>query len=75
MNNPITCYYSNNDYGDKNMLVPMKVDYVVRILVHLASLQPDAIEKATEISMASPIPEIKEIYTDVWANGGSEWHN
>ena len=50
MNNPITCYYSNNDYGDKNMLVPMKVDYGVRILVHLASLQPDAIEKATEIS-------------------------
>ena len=33
------------------------------------------VEKATEISMASPIPEIKEIYTDVWANGGSEWHN
>jgi len=57
MNNPITCYYSNNDYGDKNMLVPMKVDYGVRILVHLASLQPDAIEKATEISKKRHIPE------------------
>ena len=49
MNNPITCYYSINDYGDKNMLVPMKVDYGVRILVNLAYLEPDAIEKATEI--------------------------
>tara|TARA_B100000519_G_scaffold196929_1_gene203997 strand:+ start:528 stop:1019 length:492 start_codon:yes stop_codon:yes gene_type:complete len=57
MNNPITCYYSSNDYGDKNMLVPMKVDYGVRILVHLASLQPDAIEKATEISKKRHIPE------------------
>ena len=32
------------------MLVPMKVDYGVRILVHLASLEPDTIVKATEIS-------------------------
>ncbi len=39
------------------MLVPMKVDYGVRILVHLASLQPDAIEKATEISKKRHIPE------------------
>ena len=57
MNNPITCYYSSNDYGDKNMLVPLKVDFGVRILVHLASLQPDAIEKATEISKKRHIPE------------------
>ena len=35
----------------------------------------DQVEIASEFSMASPIPEIKEIYTDVWANGGSEWHN
>ena len=27
MNNPITCYYSIRDYGDKKMLIPMKVDY------------------------------------------------
>ena len=57
MNNPITCYYSINDYGDKIMLVPMKVDYGVRILVHLASFEPDTIVKATEISKKRHIPE------------------
>ena len=57
MNIPITCYYSINDYGDKIMLVPMKVDYGVRILVHLASLEPDTIVKATEISKKRHIPE------------------
>ena len=50
MNNPITCYYSSNDYGDKNMLVPMKVDYGVRILVHLASLPPDAMCQRYNVS-------------------------
>ena len=39
------------------MLVPMKVDYGVRILVHLASLEPDTIVKATEISKKRHIPE------------------
>ena len=39
------------------MLVPMKVDYGVRILVHLASLKPDEIAKATEISKKRHIPE------------------
>ena len=39
------------------MLVPMKVDYGVRILVHLASLSPDTIVKATEISKKRHIPE------------------
>ena len=33
------------------------------------------VEEATNISMNSPIPDIKEIYTDVWADGGYKWHN
>ena len=39
------------------MLIPMKVDYGVRILVHLASLPPDSVEKATVISKKRHIPE------------------
>ena len=46
-----------------------------KIISEIEEKIKDQVEKATEISMASPIPEIKEIYTDVWANGGSEWHN
>ena len=57
MNNPITCYYSISDYGDKKMLIPMKVDYGVRILVYLASFPHDRIIKATEISKQRHIPE------------------
>jgi pyruvate dehydrogenase E1 component alpha subunit len=33
------------------------------------------VEEATNISKNSPIPDIKEIYTDVWADGGYKWHN
>ena len=33
------------------------------------------VEDATNISKNSPIPDIKEIYTDVWADGGYKWHN
>ena len=33
------------------------------------------VEKATEICKNSPTPTIDLIHTDVWANGGSEWHN
>ena len=57
MNNPITCYYSNIDYGDKKMLIPMKVDYGVRILVYLASFPQESIVKATDISKQRHIPE------------------
>ena len=57
MNNPITCYYSISDYGDKKMLIPMKVDYGVRILVYLASFPHESIIKATEISKQRHIPE------------------
>ena len=57
MNNPITCYYSISDYGDKKMLIPMKVDYGVRILVYLASFPHESIVKATEISKQRHIPE------------------
>ena len=57
MNNPITCYYSIRDYGDKKMLIPMKVDYGVRILVYLASFPQESIVKATEIAQQRHIPE------------------
>ena len=33
------------------------------------------VEDATEISKSSPIPDVKEIFTDVWADGGYKWHN
>ena len=33
------------------------------------------VEDATEISKSSPIPDVKEIFTDVWADGGYQWHN
>jgi len=39
------------------MLVPMKIDYGVRILVHLATLPEDSIAKGAEISKARHIPE------------------
>jgi len=39
------------------MLVPMKVDYGVRILVHLATLPEDSVVKGSEISKARHIPE------------------
>ena len=33
------------------------------------------IEEATEVCKKSPEPSIDLIHKDVWANGGSEWHN
>jgi len=33
------------------------------------------IEKASTICKESSIPSIDLIHKDVWANGGSEWHN
>jgi Rrf2 family protein len=39
------------------MLIPMKVDYGVRILVYLASFPHESIIKATEISKQRHIPE------------------
>ena len=39
------------------MLIPMKVDYGVRILVYLASFPHESIVKATEISKQRHIPE------------------
>ena len=35
----------------------------------------EKIEKATEVCKKSPPPSIDLIHTDVWSNGGSEWHN
>ena len=39
------------------MFVPMKIDYGVRILVHLASLPKNSIAKGAEISKARHVPE------------------
>ncbi|MBM01117.1 MAG: hypothetical protein CL762_00120 [Chloroflexi bacterium] len=39
------------------MLVPMKIDYGVRILVHLATIPENSIAKGSEISKARHIPE------------------
>ena len=39
------------------MLIPMKVDYGVRILVYLASFPNESVVKATDISMQRHIPE------------------
>ena len=39
------------------MLIPMKVDYGVRILVYLASFPHESVVKATEISKNRHIPE------------------
>ena len=39
------------------MFVPMKIDYGVRILVHLASLPKNSIVKGAEISKARHVPE------------------
>jgi Rrf2 family protein len=39
------------------MLVPMKIDYGVRILVHLATLPKNSIVKGSEISKARHVPE------------------
>ena len=39
------------------MLVPMKIDYGVRILVHLALLPMDSIVKGAKISQERHIPE------------------
>ena len=57
MNNPITCYYLIRLYGDKKMLIPMKVDYGVRILVYLASFPNESVIKASDISTQRHIPE------------------
>ncbi len=35
----------------------------------------DQVEKATAICKESPDPKIDLIHTDLWSNGGSEWHN
>ena len=35
----------------------------------------DQVEKATAICKKSPDPKIDLIHTDLWSNGGSEWHN
>ncbi len=33
------------------------------------------VEQATEEAKASPTPELQSAMTDVWADGGSAWHN
>ena len=45
------------------------------IISEIENKVKEQVEEATEISKASPIPDVKEIYTDVWADGGYKWHN
>lgn len=33
------------------------------------------VDEATEVAKASPPPALETAFTDVWANGGSEWRN
>jgi pyruvate dehydrogenase E1 component alpha subunit len=46
-----------------------------KIISEIENKVKEQVEEATEISKASPIPDVKEIYTDVWADGGYKWHN
>jgi TPP-dependent pyruvate/acetoin dehydrogenase alpha subunit len=45
------------------------------IISEIENKVKEQVEEATEISKASPIPDVKEIFTDVWADGGYKWHN
>ena len=33
------------------------------------------VDRATEISKASPVPSVDDIEKNVWADGGSAWRN
>ena len=46
-----------------------------KIISKIENKVKEQVEEATEISKASPIPDVKEIFTDVWADGGYKWHN
>jgi pyruvate dehydrogenase E1 component alpha subunit len=46
-----------------------------KIISEIEDKVKQQVEDATEISKASPIPDVKEIFTDVWADGGYKWHN
>jgi TPP-dependent pyruvate/acetoin dehydrogenase alpha subunit len=34
-----------------------------------------AVNEATEVAKAAPLPDERLIYTDVWADGSSRWRN
>ena len=46
-----------------------------KIISEIENNVKQQVEDATEISKTSPIPDVKEIFTDVWADGGYKWHN
>ena len=46
-----------------------------KIISEIENKVEEQVEEATEISKASHIPDVKEIFTDVWADGGYKWHN
>ena len=61
------------DRGDKKRLLEFNIDE--KIISEIENKVKEQVEEATEISKASPIPDVKEIFTDVWADGGYKWHN
>jgi|TARA_A100001388_G_C28771832_1_gene504409 pyruvate dehydrogenase E1 component alpha subunit len=46
-----------------------------KIISSIENKIKENIEQATEACKKSPIPSLDLIHKDLWANGGSEWHN
>ena len=55
--------------------VKTKAKINVKRILQIEDKVKQQVEDATEISKSSPIPDVKEIFTDVWADGGYKWHN
>ena len=45
------------------------------IITSMENDMKEKIEQATKVCKKSSIPSLDLIHKDVWANGGSEWHN
>jgi pyruvate dehydrogenase E1 component alpha subunit len=46
-----------------------------RVLLEIETDSMTKVEHATETAKASPTPALEAAITDVWADGGSAWHN
>jgi pyruvate dehydrogenase E1 component alpha subunit len=46
-----------------------------QILTEIEADSMAKVEQATEAAKASPTPALEAAMTDVWADGGSAWHN
>ncbi len=44
-------------------------------LATIATTTGAAVDVATQVAIAGRVPSLDTIYTDVWADGGSEWRN